>query len=268
MEGRILQFEGISNAWQLGGYQAEDGKRVKPGVLFRSGMLERATGADLEKLTQTCGVSTVIDLRTARESAQHPDPVLPGVRYEPVAVMEESRDAGNQLAIIEIYRTHKDDVGRAYVEMARAGALAEDMYTCFFTSESSMAAYRRFFEVLLDSTGPVLWHCTGGKDRAGLATVMLLSLLGVPEQTALEDFSLANEVNRTEILYKVSQAKRYTEDPEELGTVADLAGVSPACMARVFDLARAENIPMCTFIRQKLGLSWEEVAQLRKKYLE
>ncbi len=141
------------------------------------------------------------------------------------------------------------EAGRAYVEMARAGALTEDMYTCFFTSESSMAAYRRFFEVLLDSTGPVLWHCTGGKDRAGLATVMLLSLLGVPEQTALEDFSLANEVNRTEILYKVSQAKRYTEDPEELGTVADLAGVSPACMARVFDLAWAENIPMCTFIR-------------------
>ena len=39
---------------------------------------------------------------------------------------------------------------------------------------------------------PTLIHCTAGKDRTGVAVMLILSLLGVPEDVILADYSLSN----------------------------------------------------------------------------
>ena len=267
MQTQTLGLESVANARQLGGYRAAEGKRVRDGCLLRSGTLAGASQNDIDRLTKEYGLTTVIDLRTQRERTEKPDPIISGVSYYALPVMGE--ESVNQQAIVEIYRKFPNDPGKAYVEMVRKGALTEDMYTAFFAARESIDACRGFFDILLaQREGAALWHCTGGKDRAGLAAVLILSVLGVDEQTILTDFALTNEVNQARIDFVVTAAKVYTEKEDELAAVAALAGVSVPHMQAVFDLAKEENGSMLAFIQKKIGLTDYEVNRLRELYLE
>lgn len=262
-----LPLEGVANARQLGGYAVQGGQRVKQDVLLRSGMLLRATRADIETLTQHYHLRTIIDLRTLQESRQEPNPVLPGVRSISIPVLDP--DSLNQTAVVQIYKNAGNDIGKTMVELVRAGVLCDELYTAFLDSEASMQAFRRFFDVLLEhEQGAVLWHCTGGKDRTGLAAVMLLSLLGADRETVLADFALTNTFNRERIDYVCAQARRYTDDPRELQQAALLAGVSVEHMERVLDRAEARCGTMQAYLQKRLGISEAEIKALRQKYLE
>lgn len=267
MAHRTLGLTGVSNARQLGGYFGAEGRKVKNTVLLRSGSLYGASEEELERLTKEYGLTVIIDLRTEQEIKEKPDPIPEGVVYHAIPVMGE--DSTRQLGIVEIYRAYPKDPGKAYIEMLRRGALSENMYTGFFDSEQSMKAYRRFFDVLLShEQGAVLWHCTGGKDRTGLATVMVLSLLGVDRETILEDFARINQDQQKRISVIVEAAKPYAANAAELEQVAALVGVSVPYMEKVFERAEAECGSMIAFVKQKVGVTEEEVQILRRKYLE
>lgn len=261
-----LNLKKIPNARQLGGYAAAGGFQVKKNILLRTGLLAGATEEDLAAL-KTLGLTTIVDLRTDEESLQHPDPKLTGVTNYQVPVLEENSDG--LMAIVEVYRQHSEDVGKAFVEMVRSGGLTDRMYTGFFESEISLAAFRNFFDILLaQEKGAVLWHCTGGKDRTGVATVMLLGVLGVDDETILADFALTNDMNRRRIDYITKEAAKYTSDPFEIEQAGVLAGVSVPFMQKVFDLAKKESGSLKAFVQKKVGLTDEEVDVLRKKFLE
>ena len=46
-----------------------------------------------------------------------------------------------------------------------------------------------FAESLANSTGGFLYHCAVGKDRTGVATMLLLELAGVDDEQILDDYS-------------------------------------------------------------------------------
>src|SRR5699024_12834665 len=59
----------------------------------------------------------------------------------------------------------------------------------------AQAAYRKMFNVLLenDKEGEsVVFHCTAGKDRTGVAAFLILSALGVSEKQIVEDYLYTN----------------------------------------------------------------------------
>ena len=62
----------IHNFRDFGGYQTENGAYIKKGLLYRSGALDKATDADLEKLS-ALGIKTICDLRSERERRMEPD---------------------------------------------------------------------------------------------------------------------------------------------------------------------------------------------------
>lgn len=267
MEHQLLNLAGIRNAWQLGGYAGVCGRKVRRNLLIRSGKLSDAAPEDLLRLTGEYGLSTVIDLRSPEETADAPDPQMDGVRMIPIPVLEAG--SANQRAIVDIYRSHPGEPGRVFLEMVRAGLPGEDLYTGFFDSEASMAAFRSFFDVLLRREhGAVLWHCAGGKDRTGLAAVMLLSILGVEKETVLQDFGRINRINRAGIDRICAEVGKYTHDAQEVQKAAALAGVSVAHMRSVFDRAERECGSMLGFVQQKTGLTNDEIDQLRRNYLE
>lgn len=269
LQTQMLGLSGVSNARQLGGYPAADGRHVKGGVLLRSGTLSDASPDDLKILKKEYKLHTVIDLRTTEEAAQKPDPEMEGIRYFSLPVLDEEQDTTSQAAIVDIYRLYGNDPGRAYVEMVRAGALSEEMYSSFFDSKAAMVSFRQMFDVLLThEKGAILLHCTGGKDRAGLASALILSVLDVDEETILADFTLTNEVLREKIAYITALAGAHTDDPDELEQVAELAGVSEKHMRLIFDRANQECGSMLAFVQQKIGLTDAEVATLRDLYLE
>lgn len=269
MENQSLGLIGIPNARQLGGYTTADGRKVRKDILLRTGALGKGTPEDLQKLADTYHVTKIVDLRTTPEIAQTPDPTLPDIEHIILHVLDEEVKSDNSAAMLQVYVGAKDDPGKALLELYRMGALVGDMYTSFLDSAVSMAGYRRFFDLLLaHEEGAFLWHCTGGKDRTGISSVLLLSILGVDRETVLADFALTNTFNSRRIDYMMHEAKKHTDDPAELEGVAALVGVSVQHMEKLFDLAEAECGSMAAFVQKRFALTDDEINRLKAKYLE
>lgn len=291
MEAQSIGLEGVSNARQLGGYQTVDGRHVKDGVLLRTGALSGATEADINTLVNDYSLGYVVDFRTSAEIAAAPDPEIDGVENVWCSVMEETADPAG--ADGEAHASDGVDSSAASDETnaaALAGAAAtasgsdmiatlvayanssdlSDMYVDMVASEYSQQGYREFFDVLLSNEDDkaVLWHCTGGKDRAGLAAVLLLSALGVDEQTALDDFELTNEFNSAQIEQMGNAAREAGYSDEEVEAVETLAGVDRTYMQKAIDLIDSEYGGMDEYLRNQIGLTDEDIAQLQEMYLE
>lgn len=268
LEGQTLGMEKLGNARQLGGYLTADGKRVKSNVLLRSGKLAGGTEADLQKLHDVYNVTEIIDMRTTDEIASAPDPEVVGAENIRVRILDESGDDPTT-AMTGIYSQNSDNPAASLLEMYRAGILSDDMYTSMFDKESSIKGYRDFVDVLLaHEDGAILWHCTGGKDRAGTAAVIILSLLGVDKETILDDFTLTNKFNEKSIEYMKSKASELTDNEAEINGVGMLTGVSRELMENVFERAESENGSMIEFLKAKLNITDDEIEALRNKYLE
>lgn len=268
MKSKAKAYIKIKNFRQLGGYKTADNKFIRWGVLLRSGTLFGASEKDIKILEEEYRLSAIIDLRSENETECAPDPEIKGAEYFSVPVLDGETDSSGKAAIINIYQKNGGDIGKAYVEMVRAGAFSADIYSGFLKSKKSLLGFRKFFDILLEKEGKaVLWHCTGGKDRTGIAAVLLLSILGAKKEDILFDFTQSNEMNKKSIEHIVSEARKHTDDESEIETVRKLAGVSAECMELAFTLAERESGSMNGFIKEKIGITDSEIEKLREFYL-
>ncbi len=168
---RLLPMQGAFNMRDLGGYKAAGGKHTKWRTLLRSDELYELTAADLDYLA-TLPLRTDIDFRGESEQVSAPDKLPAGVNRYPLYI-----DAANVSSFL-------------------------DGGTNNFTSKMELIyahiirhfqpAYQEFFRILAqEQSAPLLFHCTAGKDRTGIAAALLLSALGVDRTTIMADYLLS-----------------------------------------------------------------------------
>lgn len=242
--GRI-DFEGLPNTRDLGGLPGADGARVRRGLLLRSGTLYFATRADCERLQEDYHLRTVVDLRGEDELVEYPDGMerLPGVRYVhadalkgTVAGISQNAEARAQL---EAARDNDDDPA-SFMEM---------VYPHILLGESGIAAYRALLRCVLETTdGAVLWHCHFGRDRCGMASLLVESVLGVPEASMEKDYLATN---------------RFNPDPADERTDANPRFIRAAVAAVTREFGGVMG-----YVHEALGITDAEVAELRARYLE
>jgi len=167
---RLLGLTGVQNARDAGGYRTTDGHRVRTGLVFRTGALDKATPEDLARLS-ALDVRVVDDLRTGYERGLGADRL-------PVGAVGNSYDV----------------IGQA-PPLILAGALfgGEGMYRAFITAPGANEAFAAVLRDIIaaDGTG-VLFHCSAGKDRTGWTSAVLLTLLGVDRATVTADYLASN----------------------------------------------------------------------------
>ena len=298
-EEHSLHLEGVMNAWQLGGYVTEDGRKVRENVLMRSGNLKDATEEDIKKLSEDYHVTTIVDFRDPGEIEMKPDQEVPGA--ENINISLADSEGGGIEAFIAMMaaamglssdeagsdetgsdeagssEAGSDETGSSEAGSSEAGEIRQpviraqpDIYTRMFVKESTLTGFREFIDLLLeqDEDSVVLYHCSSGKDRTGTATLILLTLLGVDKETVLEDFAMTNIFMADEIESAVEEARKTTDDEEELRLVASDAGVSIEYMEMAFEQGEEECGNMLDYIKQQFHVTDEEIARLRELYLE
>jgi protein-tyrosine phosphatase len=75
---------------------------------------------------------------------------------------------------------------------AQAEAYMQEGERAFVTSPTAQAAFKALLTGIADGDGAEFYHCTAGKDRTGWATAVILTLLGVPQSTVMQDYLLSN----------------------------------------------------------------------------
>jgi len=176
---RITALEGACNFRDFGGYATTDGRRVRWGRLFRSGVMHRFTAADRQQVAGL-GVRVVCDLRRPDERERQPDP-----------------DFGPAVARLAWDDSHDGGFGRLLPEAASiTPAMARKLMIRHYADMPTRLARHTqgFLRALAqDSGAPAIVHCTAGKDRTGFVAGLLLEALGVPRATVLEDYLLTND---------------------------------------------------------------------------
>ena len=185
---REIHLEGTSNTRDIGGYLTSDLRTIRRGQIIRSENLSRLTASDFQKLEEI-GVKTVIDLRTDREHDQSPTVWLGDnpPRFFHFPIGDARNDWFNaQRKLMKSNRFTEEQALEHMVEGYR------------MIAEVGPPSYQKLMDLVLDqSNWPILIHCNAGKDRAGVATTLILEALGVDRETIMEEFLLTNEIGRT-----------------------------------------------------------------------
>jgi len=256
---RLLNFEGIANFRDLGGYANEQGQQVKWGVLYRSGTFAHSSKADLQGLQQL-QLATLIDFRSGGEKEEEPNQLPQPASFTVVEI--PTLDEGNKALVGEVMER---------VESGNFDGFDPDQF--MLTANRQFATeftpqFRQFIHTVLDAEGkPVAWHCSAGKDRTGFASAILLRVLGVPQETVMRDYmeskQHALEARKNQLLLL-----RVFKGEEAADKLAIMMGVEEAWLLAAFEEIDARWGSFDNYVSEGLQLTDRDIAKLRNQLLE
>ncbi len=271
-EKQSIKLEGVGNARQLGGYVGEGGKAVKDGVLLRTAALGEATEADVKRLKDTYHLAETIDLRMSRETEADPEPQIDGVKALNIRIVDEEAMAKGieSLTPEEQEMMLSDSPAEKLKPIMKLGIVGDQMYVNFLSHDAGKQGYAQMFKELLElpEGESLLFHCTQGKDRTGCAAMLILFALGVDEETIMGDYLLTNEFNAGLIAQERQEMLDAGVKESELdGVMIARDQVFPQTMTNALDWLKKEYGSPMGYITKELGVTEEQIAQLRAKFL-
>ena len=256
---RLLNFEGISNFRDLGGYQTTDGKEVKWGRLYRSGTFAEASRADLAGLAQL-DLNTFIDFRSSIEKAEEPNrlPDPPGFTVVDIPVLDD----GNKALVGEIMERVESGNFDDF-DPNQAMLTANRQFANEFTPQ-----FKEFVHTVLNANGaPVVWHCSAGKDRTGFAAAILLRILGVPQETVIQDY-MASRAPSLDARKNQLLMLELFKGEEAAAKLAVLMGVEEAWLQAGFAQIDTTWGSFDNYVAEGLQLSATDIQRLQQNLLE
>lgn len=254
---RRLPLHGAPNTRDLGGYRAADGRRVRWGRVYRSGALHELTDGDVAYL-ERLGIALVIDLRGASEREQMPSRLSDAMEVVHVPI-GDAGEAGKTLADVvrEGGLTSLGPPGRALVDV-----------NAQFVRENAPQFRDVVAHLSRAVEHPVLVHCTGGKDRAGFASAIMLLALGVPEEVVVFDYLRTNEFVGARTAAVLARHEERGAAPEETEILRALVEVRPEYLGAALGAIADRHGSTGAFLRDALGLDDSRVTRLRDALLE
>ena len=132
-----------------------------------------------------------------------------------------------------------------------------------------MPRYAEMFRLLLLEDQQVLIHCASGKDRTGFGSALILDVLGVDEESIVEDYLLTNKyLALEEDIERLSKALTdQAGKPKSRAELEPLLQVRPEYIAACFEEIRNRYESKEHFFETALDLDEEKLAILRERYL-
>jgi protein-tyrosine phosphatase len=254
---RAPPLAGGRNFRDLGGYPTTGGRRLRWGVLYRSGLMSGLTAEDVAYLSGL-GVKVVCDLRTPDE--RKTEPSVPG--------------------FAERLREWDYDIGHRslYDAALREAATPEDVRNALIAAYREMPwlyaeLYRGVLEHLIAGDLPLVFHCTGGKDRTGLLAGLLLLALSVPEEIVFQDYVLTDQLLDTEKLLAGLKKGQGAGGFAFMGAMsaelrAPLMICAPAYLKAALTAVEQRCGSVLAYFEQVLGVGADGVEVLRDRLLE
>ncbi len=285
VETQNIGMTAIQNARELGGYPTSDGRTVKRGVLLRTAKPSAGNEADFKRLTEVYHLAKMIDLRSEQEingspelavfthtTEPDPDPVLDGVENIHLPILDLDAMMRSNAELLNDEESMKDlDIVKMLSISIKAGFINDELYFGFLDEEKGRNGYSRMFRELL-SLGEgeaVLFHCTQGKDRTGVAAMLILSALGVDEDVIIRDYLLTNDFNSERIEKERMMLIATGKVPEDQIDTFLMAmdRVNEKTMTNVIAHLKERCGSVVDYIKNKLGVTDSELEALRDKFL-
>ncbi len=263
-----IDLKGARNVRDLGGFPTEDGRRILPHRMIRGNELFVLKQEDLDLLTDVYDLKEVIDFRTTVERAEHPEPEIPGVvnlhlpvlSEKALGVTREGQDTNFVGQLVEQIRTPGFDTA----------AYMSGIYRDIILSEHARAVYSRVFdELLAQEEGAVYWHCTAGKDRAGIASIFIEKALGVPLELIKKDYFMTNTFMHDVNEYMCAGIEKTVGDTSIHNDLMEMFMVQQSYLDMMNTTIKEEGFKnLDDYIESALGMTTRRIKTLRDMYLQ
>lgn len=198
--GYIRDLQGIKN---------KQGRAIKPNCLLRSAQLDKPSKKQIEYLNNI-KLRKIIDLRNEDEAKTDVDITIAGCQYLIFPYVETDFNGAVHGEV------------REQISILSEMPTMKQTYESFFDDEYSLKNVKKSLrEIVLNDEFPVLFHCATGKDRAGVLSALLLSLLDVDYETVVDDY--------------MKQKKLYVFTSLKLGFLVFILTFSYSLAKKVFD---------------------------------
>ena len=247
-------MDGAPNLRQLGGYETIDGRQVNWGKFFRSGELSQLSDADLD-IVKTLDIALSMDFRDDSEQLKRPNrfpeswgiqkhslPISPGGVKHYKATVASSNDT---------QKTGITAMTKSYGNIVSTYA----------------HRYQQMFELILNQQeGAIHFNCAAGKDRTGIAAVLILEVLGVPSQTILDDYLLTSQY-----FVPMQELQKYADyfDSETIDVegLLPLFSINETYLDNAYAVIDEQYQGMSAYLTDVLKLGNVEIKELRNRYL-
>ena len=255
------ELAGVRNFRDVGGLPTVDGRRVKQGVLFRSGHLAHATQEDAAFLA-SLGLHTIFDFRNAADQRlEGPDVTLPGVRNVNLPLTDPADGA----EFWQMVRDGNLDELRAALSEGQAANRMITSYRAIIKQRT--AEHSQVLHAIAEDSVPALMHCAAGKDRAGLSVAVTLLAVGVERDAIEADYLESNAAHRR---YKVhrSSASKDAMSPEVMELLSPLFDARATYLAAAFETVEDTWGSTDRYLEDGLKLSPAQRERLRERLLD
>lgn len=253
----FISTTGIHNLRDFGGYQSATGGAVKTGLLFRSGQHVGASEGDLQTI-DALGLDTVVDLRGNAERATHP--CRRGASFEADVIFFDGETSN--------LPPHMDiDENTTTAQFAYDRMIST--YTRMVHNPPMIELFQRYLRALAERDGASLVHCFAGKDRTGVAVMLVQHILGVSRVDQMRDFLLTNDAPTLHILRDQALPgleARYQRKMDE-GAARALLGVHGDYLSTFWSEAERTAGSLDSYITNTLDVDEPVQDQLRRKLL-
>mgnify|MGYP001817076520 CR=1 FL=1 len=242
---RKIPLEGCFNFRDLGGYPTRDGATVRWRRMFRADGLQALTENDVSHLRDELRLAAVIDLRSTYEL---------------------TNDGRGRLAETEIGFHHVPFFDGNPQERAAppADLTLAQMYVGMIERASDPIA--RSIRVLADTEADesAVYHCAAGKDRTGVLSAILLSLLGVDDQLIVADYALSQD-SMDQVIARLDALRGYDEVWKELPR--ETLHAQPETMSGLLEEMNRRFGSMVGYANS-IGIGDDVIGRLRERSLE
>ncbi|AJE43562.1 tyrosine-protein phosphatase [Streptomyces nodosus] len=255
------ELTGVRNFRDVGGLPTVDGRRVRHGVLFRSGHLAHATEKDAEFLV-SLGLHTIFDFRNAADKRlEGPDVDLPGVRNMNLPLSDPADGA-------EFWKMVRDgDLEQLRTHLAEGKAVNRMIVSYRAIIRERTAEHSRVLRALAEDSVPALMHCAAGKDRAGLSIAVTLLALGVEREAIVTDYLESNAKHRRYRVHRNgSSADAYS--PEVMELLSPLFDARAEYLTAAIDTVEETWGGVDAYLERGLGLTPALRERLHERLLD
>ena len=255
---RKLPFTGAHNFRDLGGYKTEDGRRIKWGKIYRSDNLHSLTDEDVKYLSRL-NIKSVVDFRSDEERESEPDRLTPDMTQVLLPIKFQPKELD-------------DETLKNLMKNLTFGTLdSSNLLTDFniVIVKDFAEEYKKFFRHVIENNAePIVFHCTAGKDRAGFASAMILTVLGVPRDKVIEDYLLTNTYVKDHVDSEMLEIELKTFFRADTDNLRKINLVAERYIQAAFDTIDSEWGGMDNYISTALSLTEEDILKLQNFYLE
>lgn len=227
----------------------EPNQELRVKRLFRSGYLADLTELEADRLSSAYNIQTVIDFRMDHEVERHPDVLPASMGYYRVPVLPFTDQPSFKEKLIQRFKKPVDSMVQLYRGM--------------LTDSHAVAAYKTFFDILLnlaEQDGAIVFHCTAGKDRTGVAAMLLEGALGLSDEDIRSDYLRTNEwLHEAAVQMAASGSRRVNEMNER--------PASDAYFDAVLAIVQSEYDGWTDYLNKCLGVTASEIEKLKAAYL-